>query len=121
MFNWDITVSNEKETQILNDKIISFNKNCTPFTQNTPFINLNFHIKNKQGSIIAGIQSLLYCWGMLYVDILFVEEAYRHQHLGSLLLSKVEAEGKSLGASLCHLDTFDWQAKDFYLKQGYEI
>lgn len=92
-----------------------------PFTKETPFINLNFHINNKQGSIIAGIQSLMYCWGILYVDILFVEEVYRHQQLGSLLLHKVEAEGKSMGATLCHLDTLNFQAKDFYLKQGYEI
>ena len=26
-----------------------------------------------------------------------------------------------MGAYLSHLDTFDFQAKDFYLKHGYEI
>jgi GNAT superfamily N-acetyltransferase len=63
----------------------------------------------------------MYCWGILYIDVLFVEESHRGQQLGSLLLSKVEAEAKSMGASLSHLDTFDWQAKDFYLKQRYEV
>ena len=71
--------------------------------------------------MIAGINSLMYCWGMLYVDVLVVEENHRGGQLGSLLLSKVEAEAKAIGASLSHLDTFDFQAKDFYLKQGYEI
>tara|TARA_R110002124_G_scaffold52032_2_gene150095 strand:+ start:12887 stop:13060 length:174 start_codon:yes stop_codon:yes gene_type:complete len=37
------------------------------------------------------------------------------------LLRKAEIEAKSMGASLSHLDTFDWQAKDFYLKSDYEI
>ena len=50
-----------------------------------------------------------------------VDERHRGQQLGSLLLRKVEAEAKSMGASLSRLDTFDWQAKDFYLKQGYEV
>lgn len=58
---------------------------------------------------------------MLYVDVLFVEENYRGGQLGSLLLSKVETEDKSMGANLLHLDTFDWQAKDFYLKHGYQV
>ncbi|CAL7961072.1 hypothetical protein MIDIC_240060 [Alphaproteobacteria bacterium] len=33
--------------------------------------------------------------------------------LGSRLLNKVESEAKAMGASLSHLGTFDWQAKDF--------
>ena len=52
---------------------------------------------------------------------MFVEEAHRHKALGSFLLNKVEAEAKAMGARLAHLDTFDFQAKDFYLKHGYEV
>jgi GNAT superfamily N-acetyltransferase len=63
----------------------------------------------------------MYCWGMLYVDVLFVEKNHRGEQLGSLLLNKVEAEAKAIGVSLSHLDTFDWQAKEFYLKHGYEV
>jgi hypothetical protein len=37
------------------------------------------------------------------------------------LLQKVEDQAKSFGSKLLHLDTFDFQARDFYLKQGYEI
>jgi GNAT superfamily N-acetyltransferase len=117
----DITVSNEKETHFIDDKIVAFNKSRVPFTQDNNFVSLNFHIKNESGSVIAGVNSLLYCWGMLYIDVLFVEESYRGQQLGSILLNKVETEAKLMGASLSHLDTFDWQAKDFYLKAGYEI
>ena len=119
--NFDIAISNEKETQFVDDKIVAFNRSHAPFTQDNDFVSLNFHIKNENGLVIAGINSLMYCWGMLYIDVLFVDERHRGQQLGSLLLRKVEAEAKSMGASLSHLDTFDWQAKDFYLKQGYEV
>ena len=33
----------------------------------------------------------------------------------------MENEAKALGVKLSLLDTFDFQAKDFYLKHGYEI
>lgn len=117
----DIATSNETEAQFVHDNIVAFNRSQVPFTQDNDFVSLNFHFKNENGLVIAGINSLMYGWGMLYVDVLFVEENHRGQKLGSLLLNKVETEAKLMGASLSHLDTFDWQAKDFYLKQGYEV
>ena len=37
------------------------------------------------------------------------------------LIKKVEEIAKQKGCGLIHLDSFDWQAKDFYLKHGYEV
>jgi len=119
--NWDIATSNEEETQFVEDKLVAFNKNHVPFTQKRDFENLNFNIKDKNEFVIAGINSVVYCWKVLYIGILFVAESYRGQQLGSLLLNKVEDQAKTMEASLSHLDTFDWQAKDFYLKAGYEV
>ncbi|MBA2657238.1 MAG: GNAT family N-acetyltransferase [Tatlockia sp.] len=119
--SWDIVISSEKETQFIGDEIVAFNKSNAPFTQDNDFVSLNFHIKNDNGLIIAGVNSVMYCWGMLYISVLFVAKDFRGQQLGSLLLNKVEYEAKLMGASLSHLDTFDWQAKDFYLKEGYEV
>ena len=58
---------------------------------------------------------------MLYVDVLVVDQKYHKKGLGSKLLSHVEDEAKKFGATLAHLDSFDFQAKDFYLKHGYEV
>jgi len=109
------------ELSVIEDKITSYNNSKVPFIQEQPFINLNFCIKDESGVIIAGITSVMYCWGMLFVDILAVDEKHYKNGLGSKLLSHVENEAKKLGAKLAHLDTFDFQAKDFYLKHGYEI
>ena len=119
--SFDIVKSHEKEMQLVEDKIIAFNNNQVPFTQDKDFIDLNFHVKDENNVVIAGINSLMYCWGMLYINVLFVDDNHRGQQLGSLLLNKVEVEARSMGASPSHLDTFDWQAKDFYLKHGYEV
>lgn len=37
------------------------------------------------------------------------------------MLNKIEEEAKEAGVELIHLDTFDFQAKEFYLKHGYEV
>lgn len=104
----------------IDQKLFEFNKLCVPATQKPEVINLNFTIKNDH-EVIAGLCADVYIWQILYLSVFFVEENYRHQGLGTILLNKVEEKAKQLGATLSHLDTFDFQAKDFYLKHGYEV
>ncbi|HAU2019560.1 TPA: GNAT family N-acetyltransferase, partial [Legionella pneumophila] len=80
----------------------------------------NYVIK-ENNEVVAGINAKMYMWGILFIDILFIAESHRKKQLGTYLLCKVEDEAKKAGATLVHLDTFDFQAKDFYLKHGYEI
>lgn len=40
---------------------------------------------------------------------------------GSELLGEIEKIAKDYGCHIVHLDTFDFQAKDFYIKQEYDI
>ena len=72
-------------------------------------------------NVNAGILSKMYCWNCLYIDTLWIKEEYRKEKLGSKLLKEVEEIAKEKGCHLIHLDTFDFQAKDFYIKYGYEI
>lgn len=104
----------------IDQKLFEFNKLCVPATQKPEVINLNFTIKNDD-EVIAGICADVYIWQILYISVFFIEENYRHQGLGTILLNKVEEKAKQLGATLSHTDTFDWQAKEFYLKNGYEV
>ena len=63
----------------------------------------------------------MYGWNVAYIDTLCVDEAYRGKGLGSKLLIDIEKTAKDKGCCLIHLDTFDYQAKEFYEKQGYEL
>jgi GNAT superfamily N-acetyltransferase len=71
--------------------------------------------------IIAGVRSCFYLGECLAINVLFVDENHRLKGLGALLLNQVEADARAMGAKLSHLDTFNLQAKDFYLKHGYKI
>jgi GNAT superfamily N-acetyltransferase len=116
----NIEISTVREVEIIDDKIDKYNNSQVPFLHDKS-IELNFCIKDKQDEILAGINALLYGWKILYVGVLFIDEKHRLEGLGSQLLKHVEFEAKKLGAKLVHLDTFSFQARDFYLKHGYEI
>ncbi|WP_330656258.1 GNAT family N-acetyltransferase [Alkaliphilus flagellatus] len=55
------------------------------------------------------------------MDALWVKEEHRSKGLGSQLLGEIEKTAKEYSCHIVHLDTFDFQAKDFYIKQGYDI
>ncbi len=103
------------------DKLVEYNISKVPAKQEILFDNINKKIINKNGKIIAGCIARMYCWNVLYIDILWVDEEYRNTGIGSKLLKYVENIARDKGCYLAHLDTFDFQAKEFYLKYGYEI
>lgn len=116
---YDLHSLKAEEAGILDKKIDVFNAQQLAFTGKVEEFK-NYVIK-EQGQVIAGIKTCLYFEECMFVTILFVDEPYRKKGLGSLLLRHAEHQAKSVGIKLSHLDTFDFQAKDFYLKQGYEI
>ena len=115
-----ILKATQEEAVYIDQQLGAFNGTQVPFTQAQTPMFLNYVIKDKD-VIVAGINTCLYHWGMLYISELFVEEAFRGKRLGIQLLDYVEQEAISLGGLLSHCDTFDFQAKDFYLKYGYKI
>ena len=117
----EIVESSREDLRIVDDGLVEYNFAMVPFDKNKAFISINRVIKDEAGQILAGITSMLYCWDCLYIDILWVKEGYRDLGYGSILLKEVERIAKEKGCKLIHLDTFDFQAKDFYIKQGYDV
>jgi len=116
-----ITVSTLEEYDFVDDMIIEYNHEQVPFTQDPPFIHVNRVIKNVDGEVIAGINCIMYCWNCMAIDVLWVDEKYRKKGYGEKLLHEVEKIAIEKGCGLIQLDTFDFQAKDFYLKNGYVV
>lgn len=119
-YKFNILKSSESDVDYIDNTLGEFNKNQVQYTSKMDFIPLNYHIKDQNGLIIAGINAFS-CWQMVYISELYVTEAYRHQGIGSIFINKIEEEARARGAIVSHTDTFDWQAKDFYLKHGYEV
>lgn len=121
MSNYIIRESNEEESELIVDKIVEYNLSKVPIIQESSFIWINRVIVDTYGDIIVGINSKMYCWNCLYIDVLWVKEEYRKEGLGSKILNEIEKVAKDKGCYLIHLDTFDFQAKDFYIKHGYDL
>lgn len=119
--NYVIEESTKEGCQVVDNGIVEYNSSKVPYTQKPSFIGINRVIKGEDGDIIAGINSVLYCWNCLYIDVLWVKAEFRKYGYGSALLNEVEKIAKEKGCKLIHLDTFDFQAKDFYIKHGYEV
>jgi len=72
------------------------------------------------GDIIGGLVGET-GWEWLHVELLWVAEPYRRQGIGLQLLNAAEREAWRRGARHVFLDTFEFQARDFYERQGYVI
>ena len=105
----------------IKDKLVEYNLSNVPATQSELFESVSKKIVDEEGNIIAGCLAIMHCWNVVAVDILWVNEQYRGQRLGSVLLGEVEREAMEKGCHLVHLDTYDFQAKGFYEKNGYSV
>ena len=118
---YEITIPMEKETEYIGNMLLEFNLESKPISQEKPFINIDRCIKDENGEIIGGILACLALWNILSIDTLWVKKEFRNQGVAKQLLSLVEAEAKNRGCHIVYLSTYEFQAKDFYLKNGYEI
>lgn len=74
-------------------------------------------LHDQSNTMVAGLSGLN-TWQWLFIEALWVSDAWRNHGLGRALLSRAEAHAKEQGCHSAWLDTF--QAEDFYLAQGYQ-
>lgn len=80
---------------------------------------LEYVAKDTNGTEIGGILGGIGYWSGLEIKALWVEESHRKKGIGTQILKHVERIAMEKGAELSMLDTFDFQAEQFYLKNGY--
>ena len=80
---------------------------------------LEFVIKDKNETEIGGVLAGIGYWNGLEIKILWVKETHRKKGIGTKLLKYTEKIAKEKGAYISMIDTFDFQAENFYLKNGY--
>lgn len=73
------------------------------------------------GDDVAGVISVKITWENAHVTALAVAERFQGQGFGRQLLDDMEAWARDKGLTSITLSTKSYQAKDFYLKQGYSL
>ena len=85
------------------------------------YIKINRKLVNKDGKVVAAIMA-----GITEVDVgwiwkIWVDEEYRNQGLGTLLLKHFEKKAKEKGATkIISQEVFDWNV-GFFKKAGYNV
>lgn len=73
------------------------------------------------GDQIAGGLWAMSLWGSFYIALLVVPKDARGQGLGSQLMSMAEVEARDRGCRQMWLDTYAFQARPFYERQGFSV
>jgi GNAT superfamily N-acetyltransferase len=84
------------------------------------FTRLCFAVLSSEEVIVGGVLGELY-WDWLHIDLMWIPDELRGRGLGQRLLAAIEAEARRRGAKHAFLDTFSFQAPEFYRKQGYRL
>lgn len=76
-------------------------------------------LKDDSGKIFGGIRAF-FDTQSVYIDQMWVAENLRNQGFGKKLLDAAEQEAIKNGCIFSTVDTWDFQAEEFYLKNGYK-
>jgi GNAT superfamily N-acetyltransferase len=74
--------------------------------------------RDKDEAVQAGIRFVL-AFEWLFVNWLWVADSYRKRGVGSQLMAGAEAAARAQGCRAAYLDTFTFQAPEFYERLGY--
>jgi GNAT superfamily N-acetyltransferase len=77
-------------------------------------------LRDADGAVIGGLWGRT-AWRWLYIENLVVPPALRGQGLGARMLAMAEAEAIRRGCVGARLDTYSFQARPFYERQGYVV
>lgn len=114
----NISVSNNisaEEDRVLREGIVSFN---AQYTGDKPAC-FSVYAKNQHNEVIGGARVFAHK-SSVFLDVLWVKNDYRHQGIGTQIVSAVEQESIKRKIPCVTLDTFDFQAENFYRKLGYQ-
>jgi GNAT superfamily N-acetyltransferase len=79
-----------------------------------------FVLQSPDQEAVGGVIGVLY-WDWFSLQLMWMREEFRGRGYGHRLLTLAEEEARKRGAKYVHLDTFSFQAPDFYKQHGYEV
>lgn len=77
-------------------------------------------LRDSDGNAVGGITANT-VWDWLQIDVLWIPEELRGRGFGSQLLRRIEDLGREHGCRFSRLNTFEFEAREFYEAHGYEV
>lgn len=109
-------VPNEETRRAILDPLVAYNQARAGHHNYRALI---LTIQDSADCIVGGLWGrTAYDW--LFVELLFVPESMRGRGVGRDLMFRAESEAVARGCHSAWLDTFEFQARGFYERLGYE-
>ncbi|MEL3971537.1 GNAT family N-acetyltransferase [Rossellomorea oryzaecorticis] len=108
----------QEDSDYIRKKLIEYNMSSIDEKVKTPLEKVSFVIRDDHDEIVGGVVGETF-WHHLHIDYLWVAEEYRKEGYGVKLIERLEDYARGKGCYLAVLDTFSFQAPDFYKKLGY--
>ena len=102
--------------KVVADHLDTYNVAVTGFHEYSP---VNLFLRDAGDEVVGGLLGSIW-GGVLYVRILWVSETLRWRGFGRRLMEMGERRAMERGCRHVFLDTFSFQAPDFYEKVGYQ-
>ncbi len=80
---------------------------------------LGVYLQDEAGKTVAGLIGHTH-GNWVFIKYLWVSEELRRCNIGSNILNQAEKTAKERGCKYSFLDTFSFQAPEFYKKHGYK-
>ncbi|WP_151735034.1 GNAT family N-acetyltransferase ['Paenibacillus yunnanensis' Narsing Rao et al. 2020] len=109
-----------KENSKVRPKLLQYNLAQAAGKLSDKVDTVELTMADGSGEIKAGITASIY-WRQMHVDFLWVDESLRGQQVGTKLLEQAEQLARKHGCRYIRLETFSFQAPDFYQKLGFTI
>ena len=107
------------ELDYINTELARFSRKQLPLTTGRT-VSLNRVIK-VDNQVVAGIKAQAQWQEILKISVLWVHADYRGRDYATALIQEVEQEAIRLGCHVSQLSTFEFQARGFYEKMGYQV
>lgn len=107
---------NEKDIDEIHTKLKAYNLNKREKSESIP---IGVFYEDERGKKVAGLTGETF-GNWLCIRYLYVDEGYRGRGIGSEILKAAETEAIERGCIFAFVDTFSFQAPEFYTKSGYK-
>ncbi|ABY43667.1 GNAT family N-acetyltransferase [Bacillus mycoides] len=105
----------QEDSDYIREKVIEYNQKQLSNEEKTPSEKISFIVKNEKEEIVGGITAITF-WHHLHIDFLWISEEYRYEGYGNKEEFTIKKECR-----LINLNTFSFQAPNFYKKHGYKV
>lgn len=101
--------------QALRDRLIRFNREMAPWAPAA----FTIAAYSDDGALIGGMHGMVNM-GLVELRGLWLDPPFRKAGLGERIVAMLEDHARALGATRAALWTYEWQARRFYERLGYE-